>query len=106
MNFTKLKDIILYIQAFVGCPSCKGKLSQNGIHVIATLPDFGLLAIQCFHCHLSSVMQFTMRRNPKNNENEFLDVKIQKNSTVTTNDVIDVYLRLKNFQGDIKELFT
>lgn len=106
MNFTELKNIILYIQAFVKCPSCQGKLSFDGIHVLATLQDIGFLMIRCFNCHISSVMQFTMRRNPKNNENEFLDVKIQKNPTVTTNDVIDVYLRLKNFQGDIKELFT
>lgn len=104
MNFAELQKLVQYLQQFIPCPWCKTRLQTRGIQVLATVPDSGLLMTQCFQCRMTSFMKVYFTYRGKNKE-KYINICIEKDDSVSANDIIDIHTALKNFKGDLRELF-
>ena len=103
MSFKLLKEIIAAFKQKSSCPFCKSKFSDESIFVLATnmTPPTcvgggnGLFFVVCPKCtaHSFVMMEIT---NP-NNQNQGV--------SISTNEVLDMHNFLKEWQGDVKELF-
>lgn len=106
MPFKLLKQVIAHLRKQIKCPNCKSGINETSIFVIATsqISDkgsfAGLFQIACPKCSgqafvLTEAASITALR---------IHSKMA-GGKISANDILDMHNFLKDWQGNVKELF-
>lgn len=113
MSFLLLKQVISYLRKTSRCPGCQAKYTEDDVFVLATNdnPDlavhYGLFAVECLKCESASLVMIEAR-DTHECKIEFKTVEnfdCQDGSSISINEVLDMRNFLKQWKGDVKELF-
>lgn len=105
MSFKLLKEVIAAFRKRSICPFCKGKFGDESIFVLATNlagvggPHNGLFFVVCPTCNATAFVMMELR------DDESIKFETKSANGISTNDVLDMHNFLKEWRGDVKELF-
>lgn len=109
MPYKLLKQIVSFLRKQVKCPNCKSGYDENGIFVIASSPPSGnkvsngIFLVACPKCASQS---FVLIEASQAHEKDVINMQTAKISQrISVNEVLDMHNFLKDWSGDLKELF-
>ena len=104
MSFELLKQVVSLLRQKARCTHCKSRFNEDLVFVLSTTvqPDtaagLGLFFIVCEKC--SNTGFALVEVMPHNEKLEFCDIR-----EISLNEVLDMHNFLKEWKGDVKELF-
>ena len=110
MSFKLLKEIIAAFRKKSSCPFCESKFNDDSIFVLATNMggpgghSNGLFFVVCPKC---SAQAFVMMKVTNHNDpsQESLEFETKSAEDISVDEVLDMHNFLKEWHGDVKELF-
>lgn len=110
MSFKLLKKIISHLRKKEVCPYCKNSFPEDLVFVLATAGDpisgtaHGLFFIVCEPCHAAAFAYVEVSRVTARKESIRVQTK-PASSTISTDEILDMHNFLKDWKGDVAELF-
>lgn len=111
MPFELLKEIIAHLKRTEPCPECGTRLTSETIHVLLTgmAPNgkgcHGFFFVVCPACGDAAFVLVEMNPRHAMNKEFFHLQKRPAGPHITLNEVLDIKNFLKNWKGDVRELF-
>lgn len=112
MPFKLLKQVITHLKESSKCPSCSGKFDDDSIFVLATgiSPEshHGIFFIICQKCFSQAIVLAEVNSLTQQLKRENIRIETKPapaGMSVGANDVIDMHNFLKDWKGNVKELF-
>lgn len=114
MSFKLLKNIISYLRRKSLCPYCKTQLQEDTIFVIAAAVEpvngqmNALFFVVCPNPKCMAPAMLFVEALPKDLKTAKQNIRITSTPMqkgVTINEILDMHNFLKDWKGDIKELF-
>ncbi len=97
MNHQQLYKLLVTVQKNVRCPQCGKQYSFSMIQIRGIVDSIVFLELNCgSHMPLLATVTLGKQPSPKNKQN---------NIKVNSDDVIEVYKTLKDFNGSFEQLF-
>lgn len=112
MSFKLLKQVIALLRQKAACPECRSRFTDDSIFVLSTTAHadskscLGLFFVVCPKCLNTSFVLTEV--TPHSEKLTDKDIRMETKSAgpeITHNDVLDMHNFLKNWKGDLKELF-
>lgn len=98
-----LKEIIAGMQ----CAVCSSHYQEDMVHIVAQQGDLLVARVTCAQCHTQGLIFATLKGGELSLAGELAPEEgeaFRKMSKVGVDDVLDMHLLLRDFEGDMKEL--
>lgn len=116
MSFKLLKQVIAHLRKTSKCPSCGSEFSEDFLYVLATGANPGpegghaLFFVMCRKCSVHAfvfveVTSITARLKKEHIRIQTKTAPAGAMAGIDVNEVLDMHNFLKDWQGDVKELF-
>ena len=105
MSYKLLKFVISHLKKKSRCPFCRAAIDDDAIFVLATsaaneVQSQGLFFIICPSCAAHAFVMVEV------NKEQIRVTTKPTTAEISTNDILDMHNFLKQWQGDVKELFS
>lgn len=91
------------------CPSCGAVYEVSEMQFVGSQDGYFLLSMTCTKCSLPVWVNFFAGSNQRNStiagDLTVTDINLLLREPISSTEVIDFHLGLKNFNGDFKETF-
>ena len=112
MPFNVLKQVIAHLRQKACCPYCQAKFGEKNIGVVATAAhpyrdaSSGLFMVICPKCNSQAMLGVEVGEPGCDHlTEEQIRVMQTPSEKISTNDMLDMHNFLKQWKGDVKELF-
>lgn len=105
----KFLNLLKNLQNIMRCPSCGSVYEVSEMQFIGSQDGYFLLSLNCNDCSLPVWVNFFAGGN---HGGDFIagdltikDIKLLSKEAISTTEVIDFHLQIKNFDGNFKKAF-
>jgi predicted nucleic-acid-binding Zn-ribbon protein len=115
MSFKLLKQVISHLKKTSKCPYCGSGFSEDFLYILATGvtqgPDggHGLFFVMCPKCHAHAFVFVEVTMITARLKKEHIRIHTKPapmpSGQIDVNEILDMHNFLKNWEGDMKELF-
>lgn len=108
MTYAEIQKILREFMRNTPCTHCHTKYKARDIFVVAFVGMKGLFIIHCAPCRIESIVVATMRREKRKGKQ---GLRVETNLLtpdigITLDEALDLKNKIRNFKGDLKELFS
>ena len=108
MDEKRFFNLLKSLQSVMKCPSCGSLYEVSEMQFVGSQDGYFLLSMNCSKCSLPVWVNIFSGKNGRGSFTGDLtinDISLLNREPVTTAEVIDFHLLIKNFDGDFKKAF-
>ena len=99
--------IVKILASFLRCEKCNKNIDAEAINLLGQKDDWWFFVVRCTDCGESRVVAAMAKEEDVSTPEEAQEgEKADEGPPITSDDVLDTHLSLRDFQGDFKALFT
>ncbi len=105
------ENLVRQLTASLKCDVCGQLYAEDDVSILGHIEDFWILQVNCASCHSQSMLVALVEENasepPSSAIIDLMEAEVEKfqDCVITVDDVLDMFIFLKHFEGDISELF-
>lgn len=110
MHFNALRSIIKNIRSEVHCPHCDATYTNDDLSVVSAVDNRCVLLAQCHDCHTPILITAAINERKAGQAEQIVTEKrylqdVREEDFVSSDDVLKIHEMLKDYKGDLGQLF-